>query len=185
MYGKGATILHNITVNFLRNTILPTIETCFNCFWIRSSDANRNNKKTTKPTGKFKSYATSLDPPPPPWRGRGSWQKWRQCLKEKFFSLSFHRFVFVDKYWAPTYIYPSNPQNPWTGPNGVSQKLVVPKTVVGGLIKQYVTYIFHKYLFLTFLYFTHTVQYYILKFKKQNIQCRKTNRNSKITVKNK
>ena len=28
-------------------------------------------EKTTKPPGKFKSYATSLDPPPSPWRERG------------------------------------------------------------------------------------------------------------------
>ena len=37
---------------------------CFNCFGTRSSDTYRNNKKTTNPPGKFKSYTTSLDPPP-------------------------------------------------------------------------------------------------------------------------
>ena len=42
----------------------PTIETCFNCFGTRSSDAKKI-KKTTKPPEKFISYATSLDPPPP------------------------------------------------------------------------------------------------------------------------
>ena len=53
-------------------TLLLTNETCFNCFGTRSSDANRNNKKTTKLPWKFKSYATSLDPPPPPsWWERG------------------------------------------------------------------------------------------------------------------
>ena len=65
--------------------ILLTIETCFNCFGTRSSDANRNNKKTTKPPGKFKSYATSLDPPSPPPSlvGKGGRQDGAmQCLKE-------------------------------------------------------------------------------------------------------
>ena len=42
---------------------MPTIETCFNCFGTRSSDA-KENKKTTKPPRKFISYATFLDPPP-------------------------------------------------------------------------------------------------------------------------
>ena len=51
-------------------TLLLTNETCFNCFGTRSSDANRNNKKTTKPPGKFKSYATSIDPPPPGGKAR-------------------------------------------------------------------------------------------------------------------
>ena len=51
--------------------LLPTIETCFNCFGIRSSDTKEIIKKTTKPTGKFKSYVTSLDPPPPLLGGEG------------------------------------------------------------------------------------------------------------------
>ena len=44
---------------------MPTIETCFNCFGTHSSDADK--------PGKFKIYATHLDPPhpPPPWGGRG------------------------------------------------------------------------------------------------------------------
>ena len=58
---------------------LPTIETCFNCFGTRSSDA-KIIKKTTIPPGQFKSYAESHDPPPL----AGEWEspRWRQCLKE-------------------------------------------------------------------------------------------------------
>ena len=62
--------------------ILSTIETCFDCFGTRSSDDNRNNKKMTKPPGKFKSYAASLNPPPPPFLyGKGVSPSWGQCLK--------------------------------------------------------------------------------------------------------
>ena len=62
--------------------IFPTIETCFNCFGTCSSDAKEKIKKTTKTPGKFKSYATSHDPPPP-LAGKGESPRWRQCLKEK------------------------------------------------------------------------------------------------------
>ena len=66
-------------------TLLLTNETCFNCFGTRSSDANRNNKKTTKLPWKFKSYATSLDPPPLPLLGgKGGSPRWRQYLMEKW-----------------------------------------------------------------------------------------------------
>ena len=63
---------HHSDSSFIKET-LPTIETCFNCSGTRSSDAKKN-KKTTKPPGKFISYATSLDPPPHPG-GRGGVSK--------------------------------------------------------------------------------------------------------------
>ena len=53
---------------------MPTIETCFNCFGTRSTDAKKN-KKTTKTPGKFISYTTSLDPPPPLPGGKGGVSK--------------------------------------------------------------------------------------------------------------
>ena len=40
----------------------------------------------TKLTGKFKSYATSLDPPPTPWRGRKSRQNGASAWRRNFFS---------------------------------------------------------------------------------------------------
>ena len=41
-----------------------TIETCSNCFGIRSSDAEKIIQRGQNHPGNFKSYATSLDPPP-------------------------------------------------------------------------------------------------------------------------
>ena len=45
------------------------------------------NIKTTKPPGKFKCYATSLDPPPP-FAGKWESPRWRQGLKEKCFAVN-------------------------------------------------------------------------------------------------
>ena len=79
-----------------RNNILPTIETCFNCFGTRSSDAKKN-KKTTKPSGKFISYATILIPPLP--GGRGGVSKMAPVPKGEIFSMRL--CTLRKKYYLP------------------------------------------------------------------------------------
>ena len=51
--------------------VLPTIETCFNCFGTRSSDANERIKTTEKLRCNFKVYTPNFleTAPPPPLAG--------------------------------------------------------------------------------------------------------------------
>ena len=74
-------------------SILPTIETCCNCYGTCSSDTKKNIK-TTKDLKEIKTYANFLNttPPPPPARESGESPRWRECLKEKLFCQS--HFIF-------------------------------------------------------------------------------------------
>ena len=64
---------------------MPTIETCFNCFGIHSSDAREIIKKDNKTNREIKNLRNLSRPPPPSVVGKGESTKWRQCLKENFF----------------------------------------------------------------------------------------------------
>ena len=67
--------------------ILPTIETCFNCFGTRSSDTKERIKMTKKFRQNLKVYTPNFPDtaPPPPAGEWGEVSKMaRACLKEKF-----------------------------------------------------------------------------------------------------
>ena len=68
-----------------KKTFLPTIETCFNCFGIHSSDAKEIIKRRQNRPGNSKVTQPLSTQPPSSLAGKGESTKWRQCLKEKFF----------------------------------------------------------------------------------------------------
>ena len=80
-----------------KKTFLPTIETCFNCFGFRSSDAKEIIKKDDK-TDREIQKLRNLSRPPLSLAGKGESPKWRQCLKEKFFFAHHTRPVRVKNF---------------------------------------------------------------------------------------
>ena len=65
---------------------MPTIETCFNCFGIHSSDAREIIKKDNKTNREIKNLRNLSRPPPPLRGGEGGVDQMAPVPEGEFFS---------------------------------------------------------------------------------------------------